>query len=373
MAKDLYETLGVARGASADEIKSAYRRLARQYHPDVNREDPNAEEKFKEVTAAYEVLSDDSKRARYDQFGVTEDQPAGPGADFFQDVGFGDIFEAFFGGGGMGGRRSRTGQDGDDVRADATISLQDVLSGIEREITYRRLAVCSVCSGSGAAPGTSPTTCGTCGGHGVVSRVQQTILGSVRTQTTCPTCQGKGSTIASPCQNCRGRGVEPQTETLSVTIPAGVDDGSTLRVTGRGNMGVNGGVDGDLYIVVHVAEHDHFDRDGRDLHTGIDLTFAQAALGDKVTINGLTGPLEVAVQAGTQPGATVRLRGEGLPKLNGGHRGDLIVQLNVVVPGKLKPEEAQLLRQFAELRGEPIPSESGSGGFLGGLFGKKKR
>ncbi len=373
MATDPYGVLGVPRDASADEIKSAFRKLARQYHPDVNPNDPTAEDKFKEVSAAYEILSDPQKRARYDQFGVTDDQQGGgPGGDFFQDVGVGDIFEAFFG--GMGGQRRRTnGVDGEDVRAEVVLQLKDVLQSSERKFTYRRNAKCSTCGGNGARPGTQPVTCGTCQGQGVVGRVQQTILGSIRTQTTCPTCQGTGRSIPDPCPTCRARGREAVTAELTVTIPAGIEEGTTLRVGGKGSDGIGMGRPGDLYVTVHVAEDSRFEREGRDLFASLDLTFAQAAIGDTVTIEGLTGPVELSVEAGTQPGATKRVKGEGVPKLNGGPRGDLVVEFGVLVPKRLSAEEADLLREFARKRGEPVPEGPSGGGFLGGLFGKKKK
>ncbi|MBS1715888.1 MAG: molecular chaperone DnaJ [Armatimonadetes bacterium] len=376
MSQDPYSVLGVSRDASADEIKSAYRKLARQYHPDVNPDNPDAEEKFKEVSAAYAVLSDPEKRSRFDQTGLTDDAPSGPG-DFYGagGAGFGDLFgmmeEAFFGGQGRG-RRS-TGRDGDDHRVDVTLNLEEVLSGTDKLVSFRRLASCGTCGGNGAAPGTSPETCRTCQGSGVVTRMQQTILGSIRTTVTCGTCNGAGKSIATPCTNCHGRGLETVTEKLTVTVPAGIEDGQTLRLGGQGSDGTQGGAKGDLYVVVHVPEDPRFDRQGRTLTTRYPLTFAQAVIGDHVTVQGLTGDLKVDVEPGTQPGAHVRIKGEGLPKLHGGSRGDLYVQFEVKVPKKVSDKESDLLRQFAELRGEPIPSGPEKAGFMGGLFGKKKK
>jgi molecular chaperone DnaJ len=369
MSGDLYQILGVSRDASADDIKSAYRKLAKQYHPDVNPGDPTAEEKFKEVSAAYDVLSDPAKRARYDQTGRVEEPMGGPGAaDFFQNVGFGDLFEAFF---GQTGPRS-TAVDGDDLRAEIQIELKDVLGPSERTLTYRRLAACETCGGTGAAGGTRPERCRNCDGRGSVQRVQQTMLGSIRTSTPCPVCQGAGQVIADPCRTCQGRGITAKTETLTVTIPAGVDDGNTLRVVGKGSDGIRGGQPGDLFVIVRVAEHERFERDGQDLHVECALTFTQAVLGDQFELEGLSGPIEVTVPAGTQPNDQVRIKGEGLPRLNGGSRGSLFVHFTIAVPKKVTDEEAALLKQFSALRGEK-EIVGDTGGFLGGLFGKKRR
>ncbi len=375
MPQDPYSVLGVPRDATADQIKSAYRKLARQYHPDVNPGNPEAEEKFKEVSTAYAVLSDPDKRARFDQFGLTEDQPSGNPGDYFGGGGFADIFgmmEEMFAGGGRTSRRS-SGRDGEDHRVEVTVNLEELLTPSEKGLTYKRMAGCSTCHGSGAAPGTSPTSCGACGGTGVVTRMQQTILGSIRTTSTCGVCQGTGKTIAEPCPTCKGRGLEVVTEKLSVTIPSGVEDGTALRVPGKGSDGVGGGRPGDLYVVVHVPEDPRFERHGRDLVTTYKATFAQAVIGDTVQIQGLSGPIDTSLEPGTQPGSHIRLRGEGLPRVNGTSRGDLIVICEISVPTKVTEAEAQLLRQFAEMRGEPMPQGVGSQGFLGGLFGKKKK
>lgn len=375
MSHDPYSVLGVSRDASADDIKSAYRKLARQYHPDVNPDNPEAEEKFKEVSAAYAVLSDPEKRSRFDQFGTTEDVPTGPGDFYGGGANFGDLFgmmeEAFFGGSARG-RRS-TGRDGDDHRIDVTLNLEEVLSGVDKSVSFRRQASCSTCGGSGAAPGTVPETCKSCQGSGVVTRLQQTILGSIRTTVTCGTCNGAGKSIATPCANCHGRGLETVTEKLTVTVPAGIEDGQTLRLSGQGSDGTQGGVKGDLYVVVHVPVDPRFERQGRTLTTRYPLTIAQAVIGDRVTVAGLTGELKVDVEPGTQPGAQVRIKGEGLPRLQGGSRGDLFVQFDVQVPKKVTDKEADLLKQFAEMRGEPVPSGPEKAGFIGGLFGKKKK
>ncbi len=372
MAADPYAVLGVSRGASADEIKSAYRKLARQHHPDVNPNNPEAEEKFKEVSQAYAILSDPEKRERFDRFGQTEDHPTGPGGgDFFQGGDLNDIFEAFFGDFASGGRRRTTRQAGEDIRSDTVISLDEVLTGVEKEISYRRMSSCSVCSGSGAKPGTSPERCATCQGLGQVTRVQQTMLGSIRTSTTCPTCKGQGKTIADPCSNCRGRGVELTQEKVTVKIPPGVDSGTTLRVSGQGSEGQNGGPAGDLYVVITVADDDRFEREGTTLYTDVDLTFAQAALGDTVQIQTLDGPLDVEIEPGTQPGEKTRLKGRGVPSVNRAARGELVIEWKVKVPEKLSEEQQEMLRKWAEANGEPIPSGPSDKGIFG-MFKKKR-
>ena len=366
---DPYSALGVSRDAESDQIKSAYRRLARQYHPDVNPDNPEAEEKFKEISQAYAVLSDPEKRSNYDQFGSIDE--SGGFGDFGQRVDLSDLFDAFFGG-MTGSQRVRrmSGRDGEDLRSQITISLHDVLTGVKEKIRYKLMARCGNCDGSGAEPGTRPETCGTCQGAGVVSRVQQTFIGSMRTSTTCPACAGAGKTIASPCQECNGKALVVEEVELSVTIPAGVEDGGTLRIAGHGNAGLGQGVAGDLYVVMHVRDDSRFERRGNDLLGSVDLTFPQLALGDKVKVDGLTDELDLEIKAGTQPGKMFRLRGEGLPRLHGGARGSLYVRVNLVVPRKLSSESAELLRKFAAESGGPVPQ--GSSGMLDGLFGKKK-
>jgi len=370
--KDPYEVLGVARGASADEIKSAYRRLARRYHPDVNPDDPSAEEKFKEIGAAYSVLSDPEKRARFDQFGTTED---GPNAgDFFAGGGggFGDLFDMFFGGvaGAAGGRR-RMGRDGDDLRADVEIELKDVLTGKKVDIEIDRDVECNACGGRGTEGGVAPETCGTCKGQGAVSTVRSTFIGQVRTQSVCPTCSGEGTLIKNPCKVCKGRRLVEESGVVTVTIPAGVETGSTMQLPGHGNEGVGGGRPGDLYVVIGIKPDSRFERRGQTLFTTLNATFAQAALGDQVTIEGVDSELSIEVSPGTQPGTPVVVKSAGLPPLHGGKRGDLIVQVNVAIPTKVSEAEAKLIRELAELRGERQPAGESKSGFLGGLFGKK--
>lgn len=365
--RDPYEVLGVARSANADEIKSAYRRLARRYHPDVNPDDPSAEEKFKEVGEAYSILSDAQKRARFDQTGSTEEMPQDP---FFGGGNISDLFDMFFGG-MQGPGRVRRGRDGDDIRADVELTLSEVIGGIEKDIEVNRLAECPGCHGTGVEGGGQPPTCPTCRGQGVVSTVRNTFLGQVRTQTACPTCNGTGTQIKNPCHVCKGQMVVPETATVTVHIPPGVESGATMQVPGQGSDGVGEGRQGDLYVVLHVKEDRRFERRGQTLYTRLDIGFPQAALGDQVEIEGVDETIELSVPAGTQPGTQIPLRGSGLPPLHGGKRGDLIVQVQVKVPTKLSEAEARLIRELAELNG-PAPKGEDRGGLLGGLFGKKK-
>lgn len=365
--KDLYEILGVSRTASPDEIKTAYRKLARELHPDVNPGNAEAEERFKEVSQAYAILSDEQKRAQYDRFGTTDSQAGGMPGDFFQGS-INDLFEMFFGAAG-GGQRS-SGRDGEDVRVDLHITLKEVLTGAQREVHYRRMARCGSCSGTGAAPGTAPETCLSCQGHGVVIRVQNTFLGQVRTQTTCSTCGGEGRIVKEKCPSCRGRGVKSEDATVTVDVPAGVESGSHMHFPGRGGDAVGGGVPGDLYAFLHVTEDSRFVRQGRDLLTSVAISFPQAALGDTITLDGVDAEVEVDIPAGTQPGARFRIRGAGLPRIRDPHRGDLYVDVTIRVPDKLNETQARLLREFAEAGGEDVPK--GQAGLLGGLFKKKR-
>lgn len=378
MAADPYATLGVGREATPDEIKSAYRKLARRYHPDVNPDNPEAEEKFKEIGQAYSILGDEEKKARFDQFGVTDDQPqgGGPGGEYFgAGTNINDLFEQFFGGfggGGFGGGGGRgAGRDGDDVRADSTVTLHEVLTGTQRTIKYRRMAVCEHCQGEGAEPGTPVETCATCNGRGAVMRIANTILGQVQTQTTCPTCRGAGKTIQTPCKECSGRKVTVQDAEVDITIPPGVDDGITLRVAGRGNDGIDGGTPGDLYVVISVQDSPGTWRDNLDLHRVIEISYIQAVMGDTISVDALDGKIELKLDAGTQPEATARVRGRGLPRLRGTGRGDFVVHWRLVVPKKISAEQVEALKAYAQASGEKLPEADG--GLLGGLFGKKKR
>ncbi len=362
--RDPYEVLGVSRGAGPEEIKTAYRRLARRYHPDVNPDDPGAEEKFKEIGQAYAILGDADRRAQYDRFGTTDEQ-AMPNADFFAG-GFGDLFDMFFG--GAANARRSPGRDGEDVRVDIELSLQELLTGVEREVEVERTTLCTACGGTGVEGGKQPETCPTCKGQGAVSAVRNTFLGQVRTSTTCPACQGEGKIIKDPCKECSGRGVVPEEAKVMVKVPAGVEHGMKIHMPGHGGDGVHGGRPGDLYVVLHVAPDKRFERRGQVLYTSLSITFSQAALGDEVEIEGLEAPIPIQINPGTQPGQQIIVRGQGLPPLHGGRRGDLVVQVSVHVPEKLSDAQAKALRDFAELSGESIPKGAAKGGFLGGLF-----
>ncbi len=359
--KDYYELLGLSQEASNDEIKRAFRRLARQYHPDVNK-DPGAEEKFKEINEAYHVLSDPKKKTQYDTYGRVgpEGSPGFEGFDIgdlfergFEGFGgFGDIFESFFGR-QRGPRRQKGGpEQGDDLRYDLTIPLEVAATGETREIKIEHYVTCDKCFGSGAAPGTSPTRCNTCNGIGQVSRTQRTMIGSFTQITTCPNCGGVGEVISSPCSMCRGTGRARKSQTVKIKIPAGVDTGHRLRISQAGNAGLRGGRPGDLYIFIKVTPHAYFERDGSDLYYKKKITFIQATLGAEVKIQTIDGIATLKVPPGTQPGTTLRLRGRGIPHLGGIGRGDEYVSLEAEVPTKLSKGEAELLKKFGKLRGE---------------------
>jgi molecular chaperone DnaJ len=367
---DLYSVLGVSRSASADDIKSAYRKLARQYHPDVNPNNPEAEEKFKEVSQAYSVLSDPDKRAHYDRTGQTEDsfQGGGGAADFFAG-GMQDFFTAFMGG-GFGQRRPGV-VDGDDLRADESVTLKEVLTGTERTVRYRRQKACGTCNGMGTANGLAPETCKNCGGSGRVVQTRQTFMGAMQTATTCPVCQGNGFVIKDPCKTCHGKRRVVEESEVTVKIPSGIESGMNIRVSGMGSEGVGGGATGDLYISVEVDEDERFLREGTTLYTQIDLTIAQALLGDKIQIEGLDEPMEISIDKGTQPGERFRVKNGGLPPLHGTSRGDLIIETRVSIPKKISEAQVKLIKEFAELGGEPIPQGPGKEGFLDKLFKKK--
>ncbi|AIE88094.1 molecular chaperone DnaJ [Fimbriimonas ginsengisoli] len=371
--KDPYEVLGVARGANADEIKSAYRRLARRHHPDVNPGDPSAEEKFKEVGEAYSILSDPLKRARFDQYGTTDDMPSDP---FFGGGGGGnlnDLFDMFFGNmAGGGAPRGRRGRDGDDIRSDVELTLNEVIHGVRKEIEVTRMAECNSCHGTGVEGGGQPDTCPTCRGQGAVASVRNTFLGQVRTTSPCPTCGGTGTQIKNPCHECHGRMVVQETATVVVNIPPGVESGATMQVPGQGSDGVGEGRQGDLYVVLHVKEDSRFDRRGQTLISRLNISFAQAALGDQLQIEGVDETVDVNIAAGTQPGTQITVKGAGLPPLHGGRRGDMIVLVQVKVPTRLSEAEVKLIRELAELSGDSVPKGEDRGGILGGLFGKKK-
>jgi molecular chaperone DnaJ len=339
--------LGVARGASDQEIKSAYRKLALQFHPDRNPNNPDAEEKFKEASEAYAVLVDGEKRALYDRFGHAGLGSAGAGAGFdatiFQD--FSDIFGDFFGFGDLFGggsrRRSRT-QRGADLREDVSLEFQEAVFGTETKVTVRRHETCEDCRGSGTAAGKAAVTCRSCGGRGQV-RYQQGFFSIART---CPTCQGTGSVITDPCPKCKGEGRLLRQRTVDAKIPAGVEDGTRIRFTGLGEGGLYGGPPGDLYVVLHVKEHPFFEREGNNLHCVIPVSFTQAALGAEIRVPTLEGEYPLKVPEGTQSGTTLRLRGKGVPVLNSHGKGDLFVEVRVQTPGKVNKRQRELLQEL---------------------------
>jgi molecular chaperone DnaJ len=351
MAKrDYYEVLGVSRSATEEEIKKSYRKLALKYHPDRNPDDATAEEKFKEGAEAYEVLHDPDKRSLYDRYGHEGLQNAGfRGFQGFDDIfsNFGSIFEEFFGVGGRRGGRQAT-RAGADLRYDLQITFEDAVFGTEKILEFEKLETCIHCLGKRTAPGKSPTTCKICGGMGQVERRQ----GFFALRTTCPHCRGEGVMITDPCPACRGAGLVNTPKKLSVKIPAGIDNGARLRLTGEGEEGSQGGPPGDLYVVVHVQSHEFFERQGNDVHCEIPISFPQAALGAEVEIPSLHGSQMLTVPPGIQTGETVTLRGVGIPDVRGGRRGDQIVHILVKTPTNLTPRQEELLQEFAALDGE---------------------
>ena len=351
--RDYYEVLGVTRTASEQEVKSAYRKLALQYHPDRNPDNPDAEERFKECTEAYTVLADTEKRANYDRFGHAGVSGMGAGGfdpTIFQDFGdLGDILGSLFGMGDMfggavgGGRRRSWAQRGGDLRHDLTLEFEEAVFGTEKRVQVRRHESCATCDGSGIAPGHEPATCRTCGGRGQV-RYQQGFFSIART---CSACQGRGSVITNPCKACRGEGRQVGERTIEVKVPAGVEDGTRIRYGAQGEAGVHGGPAGDLYIVLHVKEHAMFEREGRDLHCAVPVSFAQAALGAELSIPTLEGPEKLKIPEGTQSGTVFKLRNRGVPVLNGRGKGDLFVEVKVHTPAKLTKRQRELLEEFA--------------------------
>lgn len=353
--RDYYEILDVSRDASEDELKKSYRRLALKYHPDRNPNDPVAEEKFKEAAEAYDVLNDPEKRSLYDRYGHDGLQGAGfQGFGGAEDVfsSFGSIFEELFGFGGGGGRRGgRTmARAGADLRYDVEITLEEVVSGTEKMLEFDKTETCIHCLGKRTAPGTQPTPCRTCGGMGQVERRQ----GFFAMRTTCPHCRGQGVVITDPCPECRGLGLVQTPKKLSVKIPPGMDENSRLRLTGEGEEGTNGGPPGDLYVVVHVAPHDLFERHGTDVHCEVTISFSQAALGADVEVPSLYGPKALIIPRGTQTRDTLSLRGCGVPHVRGGGRGDQIAHVVVRTPTRLTERQEELLREFAALNGEAV-------------------
>lgn len=361
--RDYYEVLGIEKTASKDEIKKAYRKLSKKYHPDLNKE-PGAEEKFKEIAEAYEVLSDEQKRARYDQFGHQDPNQGfgGFNGGFGGAEGFGgfeDIFSSFFGGGSRTRRDPNAPRKGDDLQYRMTISFEEAVFGKEKEIEIPREETCDTCHGTGAKPGTSKETCSFCNGSGQISETVNTPFGQMINRRTCHHCQGTGSIIKEKCSTCHGAGTVKKRKKIKVNIPAGVDDGQQLRLSGQGEAGVNGGPAGDLYIVFKVRAHDKFERDGDDIYLDLSITFPQAALGDEIEVPTIHGNVKMKIPAGTQSGDRFRLKGKGVKNVHGYGNGDQHVIVRVITPKKLTEKQKELLREFANISGD-IPEEQSS-------------
>lgn len=359
--RDYYEVLGVSRGASEDEIKKAYKKMARKYHPDLNPGDKTAEEKFKEVNEAYEVLSDADKKARYDQYGHAGVDPNfgaggfGGGFDGSFDFGdLGDIFGSFFGGGFGGGRRTNPNapQRGESIRMSIAISFEEAAFGCEKAATVERYETCDTCHGNGCAPGTSPEVCPDCHGTGTVQVRRQTPMGVFATSSPCPKCGGKGRIIHQPCKDCRGSGMVRKKKTIQASIPAGIDNGQTISIRGQGNAGKNGGPAGDLLITITVRPHELFRREGTSVLCEAPITFTQAVLGAELEIPTIDGKVKYTLPEGTQSGTTFRLKGKGIPSINGRGRGDQYVTVYIETPKNLNKEQKEALKKFAETMGE---------------------
>lgn len=351
--RDYYEILGVGRNASQEELKSAFRKRARQYHPDVNKSS-DAEERFKEINEAYAVLSDPEKRAVYDRYGHAGVNGMG-GMPDFTTVDFSDIFEEFFGFGGGSRRRSRNApRRGADLSYTVELAFEEAAFGVEKEIEITRDEVCSACKGSGAEPGTSPTRCSTCGGRGEVRTVRQTFLGSMVQVTTCPACNGQGEVISTPCKTCGGRGLVRKTLRKVVPIPAGVDNGTQMRLAGEGQPGSNGGPHGNLYLEIKVKAHKFFHRRNNDVLLNLSINVAQAALGAEVEVPTLDGPVTLKIPAGTQPGKVLTIKGKGIPHLRGSGRGDQQVLINVEIPTRISSDQRRLFEQLAQTLGSEV-------------------
>ncbi|MGI0481848.1 molecular chaperone DnaJ [Geminocystis sp. CENA526] len=377
MSGDYYEILGVSRSATKDEIKSAYRKMARKYHPDVNK-DPGAEERFKEINRAYEVLSEPETKARYDRFGeagVGGASSGGVGFDPNDMGGFADIFETFFGGGFGGGgagtaTRRRGPTRGDDLRLDLRLKFREAIFGGEKEIKIPHLETCQTCNGSGAKAGSSPKTCGTCGGTGQVKRATRTPFGSFAQVSTCPTCNGEGQIIEEKCDSCGGQGRKQVNKKLKITIPAGVDNGTRLRVTGEGDAGSRGGPSGDLYVYLAVENDTHFKRDGINILSEMTISYLQAILGCRLKVPTIDGEHEITIPAGLQPNTVMTLEDKGVPKLgNSVSRGNHLLTIKVDIPTKINSEERELLEKLAQIKGEHT-SKKGFEGFFESIFHK---
>ncbi|ABM71225.1 DnaJ protein [Prochlorococcus marinus str. MIT 9515] len=371
---DFYQILGVSRDADANTLKSAYRKLARQYHPDVNK-DPGAEDKFKEIGKAYEALADPETRARYDQFGEAGIGGAAGMPDMGDMGGFGDLFETFFNGFGgqssQGGRSQRRGpQQGDDLRYDLNIDFKDAIFGQQREIKIPHLETCDICRGSGAKKGTGPINCTTCGGSGQVRRATRTPFGNFTQVAECPTCNGVGQVISDPCASCGGNGVKQVRKKLRINIPAGVDSGTKLRVSGEGNVGLKGGPPGDLYVFIKVKSDPNLKRDGINIYSEISVSYLQAILGDTLDIMTVDGKVNLKIPSGTQPNSTLSLENKGVPRLgNPVARGNHQVLVKVKLPTRITDEERNLLENLASKYSEH--NSNSNSGLFSKLFGKE--
>ncbi|QQE77345.1 molecular chaperone DnaJ [Alicyclobacillus sp. SO9] len=351
--RDYYEVLGVDKNASPEEIKKAYRKLARKYHPDVNKEDPESETRFKEVSEAYDVLSDQQKRSNYDQFGHADPSQGmggggfGGGAGFEDFGGFGDIFDMFFGGG-----RQRGPARGEDLEYELQIEFEEAAFGAEKEVQIPRTESCPTCGGNGATPGTKVEKCTVCGGSGEQQQVVNTPFGRMVNRKVCSTCHGRGVVIEHPCTDCHGNGRKRVRRKVKINVPAGVDTGMRLRVPGAGETSASGGQPGDLYVLIRVKEHDLFERDGTNVYVDVPITFVQAALGDEIEVPTLDGKVELRIPEGTQTGTSFRLRGKGVVRPNSSHRGDQHVRVNVVTPTNLNEAQRDLLRELGRELGQ---------------------
>lgn len=352
---EYYDRLGISKDASQDEIKKAYRKMSKKYHPDINKE-PGAEEKYKEVQEAYETLSDEQKRAAYDQYGPDGANAGFGGGGFngFDGGGFGgfeDIFSSIFGGGGAT-RNPNAPRQGDDLQYRLNLEFEEAIFGTEKDVTYNRESECHTCHGSGAKPGTSPETCSRCHGSGSIAVETQTPLGRMRRQVTCDVCHGSGKIIKNPCATCHGSGHENKSHKVSVKVPAGVETGQQIRLSGQGEAGSNGGPYGDLFVIINVLPSQKFERDGSTIYYTLNISFAQAALGDTVEVPTVHGDVEMTIPEGTQTGKTFRLKGKGAPRLRGGSQGDQHVTINVVTPTKLNDAQRKALKELAQASGE---------------------
>lgn len=374
--KDYYEALGIENGASNDEIKKAFRKSALKYHPDKNKGDKDAEEKFKEINEAYQVLSDPQKKSNYDQFGSAEPGAGGFGGGGFGgfdggfEGGFGDIFETIFGGGSSSGRRRNGPAKGADLEHNLNLTFEEAVFGVKKEVAINRYEDCEKCYGTGAKTGTSPKTCDKCGGSGQVKIQRNTPLGSFVSMNTCDKCNGKGKVISEPCTVCHGSGKERKHRKITVDVPAGVDTGNIIPLRGYGEHGTNGGGAGDLYINLRVASHNNFKRKGFDIYLDTHISFAAASIGIEITVATVDGDVKYDIPSGTQPGTVFRLRGKGVPKVNSSGRGDQYVNVIVDIPKSLNDKQKEALKIYMEASGETVQGKKASS-FMGKIFGGK--